>query len=320
MTAPARPIVRIDDDAPFPPELRGAVLAMGNFDGFHAGHQAVVGRAIAWARAEGRPAIVATFDPHPMRLFRPDAAPFRLTTLDQRERLFEAAGADAMLVFHFTAELAAKSAEDFVALLADRFGAAGVVTGEDFTFGRARSGDPARLADLGVSLGLRNEAVAPVCDAAGDVVSSSRIRDALKAGDCATAARLLTRPFAIQGVVRHGAKLGRTLDFPTINMELGTYLRPAYGVYAVRARLADGRLIDGVANLGIRPMFDPPKELLETYLFDFEDDLYDQTVEVQLIAHMRPEAKLDSLDALKTQIARDCDAARQILAETPRLP
>ncbi|MGD9810579.1 MAG: bifunctional riboflavin kinase/FAD synthetase [Sphingobium sp.] len=309
---------RLDDRAPIPTHLRGAILAMGNFDGFHQGHQAVLGRAIEWARAEGRPAIAATFDPHPMRLFRPDVPFFRLTTLDQRETLFGTAGADAMLVFRFTQELAAKSAEEFIDLLAGHLGAAGVVTGDDFTFGGGRSGDVAMLRTLGAPLGLRSETVAPVSDAQG-VISSSRIRDALKAGDCATATRLLTRPFAIEGTVQHGAKLGRTLDFPTANMELGHYLRPAYGVYAVRMRLPDGRSVDGVANLGIRPMFDPPRELLETYLFDFSGDLYGQTVEVNLIGYIRPEAKLDGLEALKAQIARDCDTARQILAESPRL-
>lgn len=310
---------RLDNMGGVGAQLRGAVIALGNFDGFHLGHQAVVGKAISWARAEGRPVIVATFDPHPVRLFRPDTPPFRLTSLNQRERLFAQAGADAMMVFHFTRELAEKSAEEFVALLAQQYAAAGVVTGEDFTFGKDRSGNVTRLRELGAKHGLRAEAVAPVADETSAIVSSSRIREALRSGDCPTATRLLTRPFAIEGVVQHGAKLGRTLDFPTVNMTLGSYLRPAYGVYAVRGRMPDGRLIDGVANLGIRPMFDPPKELLETYFFDFAEDLYDQTIEVQLIAHLRPEAKYDGLDALKAQIERDCAAARHILAQTPRL-
>ena len=311
---------RIDDKGAVAPSLQGAIIAMGNFDGFHRGHQAVVRRSTGWAKAEGRPTIVATFDPHPMRLFRPETAPFRLTTLVQRERLFAEAGADAMLVFGFTPELAAKSAQEFIALLATHLGAAGVVTGQDFTFGKGRSGTVAQLIELGAPMGLRAESVAAVTDEAGMVVSSSRIREALRSGDCATATRLLTRPFAIEGVVQHGAKLGRTLDFPTANITLGSYLRPAYGVYAVRGRLPDGRVVDGVANLGIRPMFDPPKELLEAYFFDFAEDLYNQTIEVQLIAHLRSEAKYDGLDALKAQIERDCAAARQILAETPRLP
>ncbi len=318
--ADSRPLLsRINDSAPLSAHLHDAILALGNFDGFHLGHQAVASRAIEWARAEGRPAIIATFDPHPVRLFKPETPPFRLTTLDQRERLFAKAGADAMMVFNFNPELAAKSAEEFVATLANRIGAAGVVTGEDFTFGKGRSGTVARLKELGAEMSMRAEAVASVADESGEPVSSSRIRDALREGDCATATRLLTRPFAIEGVVQHGAKLGRTLDFPTANITLGSYLRPAYGVYAVRGRLPDGRVIDGVANLGIRPMFDPPKELLETYFFDCAEDLYDQTIEVQLIAHLRPEQKYDGLDALKSAIASDCEAARHVLGKTPRL-
>ncbi len=323
MTARAATVAeRLDDSAPMPEHLRGAIVAMGNFDGFHLGHQAVVAHAVAWARSEGRPTIVATFDPHPMRLFHPDAAPFRLTTLDQRQRLFGAAGADAMLVFHFDRDLASQSAEEFVTRLSARFGAAGVVTGEDFTFGRGRSGSVATLETLGAPLDLLCEAVAPVVDgdSAGEVVSSSRIREALRAGDCALATRLLTRPFAIEGVVQHGAKLGRTLEFPTANIELGAYLRPAYGVYAVRGVLPGGITVDGVANLGIRPMFEPPKELLEPHFFDWSGDLYGQTIEVQLIARLRPEAKFDGLEALTAQIRRDCDDARRILAVSPRLP
>jgi len=321
MTARAATVAeRLDDTLPMPAHLRGAIVAMGNFDGFHLGHQAVVARAVAWARGEGRPAIVATFDPHPMRLFHPDTPPFRLTTLDQRQRLFGAAGADAMLVFHFNRDLANQSADEFVARLSDRFGAAGVVTGEDFTFGHGRSGSVATLQELGAPLGLRCEAVPPVADGDGEVISSSRIRDALRAGDCALATRLLTRPFAIEGVVQHGDKIGRTLEFPTANIELGSYLRPAYGIYAVRGVLPGDVTVDGVANLGVRPMFDPPREMLEPHFFDWSGDLYGQTIEVQLIAWLRGEAKFDGLDALTAQIRRDCDDARRILAVGPRLP
>ncbi|MBB5984539.1 bifunctional riboflavin kinase/FAD synthetase [Sphingobium lignivorans] len=308
---------RITSDEPMPAHLRGAIIALGNFDGFHAGHQAVVGRAVARARAEGRPAIVATFDPHPISHFRPDLPFFRLTTLAQRERLFAAAGADAMLVFRFGAEMAAMSAEAFVDLLCGRLAAAGVVTGEDFTFGRGRSGTIATLAALGASHGLAVEAVAAVRDETGAVISSSRIREALAAGDCATATRLLTRPFTIAAPVIHGDKRGRTIGFPTANMDLGDYLRPAYGIYAVRVLLADGRVLPGAANLGIRPTFQPPKELLETYIFDFSESLYDQTVEIALIERLRSEEKFDSLEALVAQMDEDVARARAILAATP---
>ncbi len=302
-----------------PAHLRGGIIALGNFDGFHLGHQAVVARARAMAAPEGRPVIIGTFDPHPARFFRPDTPAFRLTMPDQRARIFAAAGAAAMLTFQFDAALAAKSPADFVAMLAGDFGAAGVVTGEDYTFGKARAGNVAMLAELAAPLGLTCAAVPPVRDASGEIVSSSRIREALQAGDCAAAEALLTRPFAIESDVIHGEALGRELGFPTANMLLGTYLRPAYGIYAVQARLADGRVRDGAANLGIRPSFDPPRELLETFLFDFSGDLYGQIVEISLIERLRGEAKFDGLDALKAQMAADVARARQILAVRPRL-
>jgi riboflavin kinase/FMN adenylyltransferase len=298
-----------------PDPLRGAIVALGNFDGFHLGHQAVVGEAIAWARAEGRPSVVATFDPHPVRHFRPDTPPFRLTTLEQRQELFLAAGATAMLVFHFGGELAGTSAEDFVrVLLHQRIGAAGVVTGEDFTFGKARGGNRAVLASLGAECGIEARAVAPVMEG-GAPVSSSRIREALQAGDCDTATRLMTRPFAIRGVVQHGDKVGRTIGYPTANLGLENYLRPRFGIYAVTGRLlAGGEELKGAANIGVRPTFDPPKELLEPYFFDFSGDLYGQEIEVGFHRFLRPEAKFDSLDALTAQMARDCDEARKVLA------
>ena len=307
-------IPRLDAAAPMPDSLRGAIIALGNFDGFHLGHQAVAGEAIAWARAESRPAIIATFDPHPVRFFAPDAPPFRLTTLDQRIELFEAAGADAMLVFAFGAELAGTSAEDFVTeLLIRRLGAAGVVTGEDFSFGKGRAGNVDLLSRLGEPLGLRARAVGPVSEQ-GEIVSSSRIRDALRAGDCGLATHLLSRPFAIRGVVEHGAKLGRSIGYPTANLRLGNYLRPAYGIYAVTGHLPGGKVVHGAANLGIRPSFDPPIELLEPYFFDFSGDLYGQEIEVALHHYLRPEAKFDSLDELTAQMEQDCLQARHLLS------
>jgi riboflavin kinase / FMN adenylyltransferase len=300
-----------------PARLRGAIMALGNFDGFHSGHQAVVGRAVAQAAAAGRPAIVATFDPHPVRYFRPDAPPFRLTTLDQRAALFAAAGADAMLTFAFDETLASVSADDFVTdWLGTRAGAAGVVTGEDFTFGKGRGGSVPILRATGHTIGLTCEAVGPVCDDSG-VISSSRIRAALQAGDCATATRLLTRPFSIEGVVQHGDKVGRTLGYPTANLDLGQMLRPRYGIYAVRARLHDGRTLDGVANLGIRPTFTPPRELFEPHFFDFNENLYGQTIAVSLIAFLRGEARFDTMDALVAQMDEDAAQARRILLATP---
>ncbi len=307
-------MIRLDGHQRIDEPLRGGVIALGNFDGFHAGHQAVVGRAVRHAQDEGRPAIVATFDPHPVRFFKPDVPPFRLTTLDQRQELFAAAGADAMLVLPFDATLAATTAQDFITeLLLERYGAAGVVTGSDFVFGKGRGGDVVTLADHARTHGFFTEMVAPVDDTE-EVISSSRIREALQAGDCAAAARLLTRPFTIRNIVRHGDKNGRLLGFPTANLEMGQYLRPRYGIYAVTGRLPDGRLLKGAANLGIRPSFDPPKELLEPHFFDFAEDIYGQEIDVAFHAFIRPEAKYDGMDALMAQIAADCDEAKRLLA------
>jgi riboflavin kinase/FMN adenylyltransferase len=306
-------MIRLDHRDPIPEKLRGAVLALGNFDGFHQGHQAVVNAAIGWARADGRPAIVATFDPHPVRHFFPNTEPFRLTTLDQRQELFAEAGADAMLVFHFDGSIAGMLADRWVEeMIAGHIHAAGVVTGEDFTFGKGRSGNPESLKSLGARFGIDARAVPAVHDADGPI-SSSRIREALKSGDCELAARLLTRPFAIRGIVEHGDKRGREIGFPTANLSLGAYLRPRYGIYAVTGRLPDGRLVHGAANLGIRPTFDPPKELLEPFFFDFAEDLYGQEIEVALHHFLRPEEKFAGLDELKAQMERDCDKARKLL-------
>lgn len=306
-------IPRLSARDAMPDALRGAVVALGNFDGFHLGHQAVAGEAIRQAKAAGKPAIIATFDPHPVRFFAPHVPWFRLTTLEQRQRLFAEAGADAMLVFDFDAQLAATTAEDFVVkLLAERLGVSGAVTGEDFTFGKARGGNTGVLRDLGAQHGITATTVGPVTDAGG-VISSSRIRDALKAGECETATRLLTRPFAIEAIVQHGDKNGRDLGFPTANMDMGHYLRPRYGVYAVRGKLLDGRVLDGAANVGIRPQFEPPKELLEPHFFDFAEMIYDQLIEVEFHAFLRPEGKYDSLDALIAQIAKDCEDAKAAL-------
>jgi riboflavin kinase/FMN adenylyltransferase len=269
---------------------------------------------VSRAHAEGRPALVATFDPHPVRFFKPDLPPFRLTTLDQRQRLFAEAGADAMLVYHFGAELAAVTAPDFVTdYLVSRAGASGVTTGEDFTFGKGRGGNVEVLKLLGQANRISVDAVAAV-DEDGEAVSSSRIREALQAGDCRTAARLLTRPFAIEGVVEHGDKRGRELGYPTANVALDRYLRPRFGVYAVRGLLPGGRVVNGVANLGTRPMFEPPKELLEPYFFDFDGDLYDQVIEVELIDFIRDEMLFENVGALIAQIAADAAEARRRLA------
>ena len=304
---------RVTGGAALPQHVRGGIVALGNFDGFHAGHQAVVGRALALAREREVPALVASFDPHPARLFQLDLPPFALTSMGQRFDLLTKFGMDAAVMIPFDRQLAALSAQDFVTQwLVRRMGVTGVVTGGDFTFGSNRSGDTALLAALGAENGFTAEVVAPVADGGG-TISSTRVRNCLRAADPAGAAHLLTRPFTIRGAVEHGAKLGRTLGFPTANMRLGDYVRPAYGVYAVMVRVPGGKRIKGVANLGIRPMIEPPVELLETWLLDWDGDLYGKTLEVELIAYLRPEMKLPGLEALKTQIAADAEAARAAL-------
>jgi len=305
---------RLTLDGGIPDDLKGSIVALGNFDGFHLGHQAVVGRAIQRGFHERRPVIVATFDPHPVRFFKPDLPPFRLTTLDQREALFAHAGADAMLVFEFNDTLRSTAAEDFVTeLLGQQIGAAGVVTGDDFTFGKMRGGNVELLRTLGAEHGIIAEAVAPVM-LGGLKISSGRIREALQAGDTANATQLLSRDFTIEGVVQQGDRRGRELGYPTANMVLGDYLRPRYGIYAVRVTLDDGSEHPGVASLGIRPTFSPPQELLETHLLDFDGDLYGRKIEVGLHAFIRDEKKFDDLDALVAHMKDDEAQARHLLA------
>ena len=297
-----------------PENLRGSIVALGNFDGFHLGHQAVVSRAVARAFHERRPVIVATFDPHPVKFFRPDVPPFRLTSLDQRQRLFAHAGADAMLVFEFGAELASMDAEEFITeVLAARIGAAGVVTGDDFSFGKGRSGDAALLARLGPEHGVVAEAVPQVL-LDGERISSGRIREALVDGDIGFATRMLSRDYAIEGVVERGDARGRELGYPTANLELGDYQRPRYGIYAVRVTLDDGSEHPGVASLGVRPTFDPPQERLEAHLFDVDRDLYGRRIEVALHAFIRDERKFATADALVAEMRNDEAEARRLLA------
>jgi riboflavin kinase / FMN adenylyltransferase len=305
---------RLSLESGVPDRLRGGIVALGNFDGFHLGHQAVVGRALARGFHERRPVIVATFDPHPVRLFKPDVPPFRLTGLDQRERLFAHAGTDAMLVFEFTRELAAMEAEEFVAdVLARQVGAAGVVTGDDFTFGKGRAGDVPLLRQLGARHGVGAEAV-PQVTLDGERISSGRIRDALIAGDTATATHMLSRDYAIEGVVQRGDARGRELGFPTANLELGDYQRPKYGIYAVRVMLDDGSEYPGVASLGVRPTFEPPRELLEAHLFGFDGELYGRKIEVALHAYIREERKFGDVAELVSHMREDEAAARKLLA------
>lgn len=300
------------------PAQKGAAVAVGAFDGVHRGHQAVIAEARAAAERlgapPGAPVGVVTFDPHPRRLFQPDAAPFRLMTPDQMARALAPLGVDRLYLIPFDAEMAAMGDEEFARrVLAEGLGIVHAAVGFDFTFGKGRSGSPEALRRYGQTLGFTVSVTERLDDASGLKLSSSAVREALAAGDMDRAHAILGRPFAIQGTVIHGDKRGRTIGVPTANIALGDYMRPAYGVYATRTRLADGRVIDGVANLGVRPMFQIEQPLLEVWLFDFDESLYDQTVETELVAFLRGEMAFDGLDALKAQIAADAKAARLAL-------
>ena len=309
---------RMDSEDPFPRWLRGAVVALGSFDGFHRGHAALLSRARAIAGSEERPLIVATFDRLPKFFFEPDAPPINLTTLNQCERLFAKSGADALVTVNVERPLGGATAHEMISnWLVNKLGAATILIGQHFVFGSNREGDADTMTATARALGVSVEVVPAQRDRSGEIISSTRIRNALRDGDCATATGLLARPFAVEDVVRHGHKLGRTIGFPTANMLMHDYVRPRYGVYAVRGRLPQGRVIDGVANLGIRPIMEVEEELLETHFFDYTGDLYGQVVEIELIRHMRDEVKLSSFDELKGWIERDCREARDILSDTP---
>ena len=298
------------------PEIdRGLAVAVGAFDGVHRGHQAVIGQAREAAERLGVPLGVVSFDPHPRRYFQPEAAPFRLMTRGQMARALGDLGVDLHYLLPFDAEMAAMTDEAFARqVLAEGLGVRHVAVGFDFTFGKGRSGSPALLRGYGEEMGFSVSVSERVDDADGLKLSSSAVREALKAGDMERTGAILGRPFAIEGEVIHGDKRGRTIGVPTANISLGGYMRPAYGVYATRTRLPDGRVFDGVANLGVRPMFPTDDPLLEVWLFGFDGDLYGQTVETDLVAFLRGEMAFDGLDALKEQIDRDAAAARDALA------
>ncbi|GAA0867722.1 bifunctional riboflavin kinase/FAD synthetase [Brevundimonas basaltis] len=299
-------------------DLKGAAVAIGAFDGVHRGHQAVIATAREAARALSAPLGVVSFDPHPRRWFQPDAAPFRLMTPAQMVRALEPLGVDRLYLLPFDADMAAMSDESFARdVLAAGLGVRHAAVGFDFTYGKGRTGSPEGLRRHGETLGFTVSVADRVDDPDGLKLSSSAVREAVRAGDMQRAAAILGRPFAIEGEVVHGDKRGRTIGVPTANIRLGDYMRPAFGVYATRSRLPDGRVVDGVSSLGLRPMYALDEPLLEVWLFDFDGDLYGQTVETDLIAFLRGERTFDGLDALKVQIDADADAARAALRLAP---
>lgn len=305
-------VLRADD--PVPPALRGASIALGNFDGVHLGHRAVVEAAAHAAR--GRPLAAAVFNPHPRRHFRPDAPPFRLQSARQRAEALFALGVTAVHELRFDAAMAAMTDEDFVRdVLAARLGAAHVAVGFDFRFGRERMGNAESLTALGARQGFTVEVVDEVDDAGHETkVSSTAIRAALAAGEPQRADQLLGRPWAIEGVVIDGAKRARGIGFATANVGLADYVRPLYGVYATQTDIGDGVWLPGVSNCGVKPTVAADSEpLLETHIFDVTPDLYGKRIETRLIAFLRAEKKFDSFEALTQQIAEDARQARAVL-------
>ena len=314
-----------------PDALKGAVVAIGNFDGVHRGHQALIRAAKAEAEARKKPLAVLAFEPHPQEFFRPHPDSIRLTPLRVKARLLAELGVDVLFALNFDAAMAARPAHVFVReVLLDGLGAGGVVVGPDFEFGKGRTGDFAALAHMGEMEGFFVTCFdmvavdAPLPDQKSEKISSTRIRAALADARPRDAARLLGRFWAVEARVEHGDARGRTMGFPTANMHLGHCFAPAFGVYAVRVTIMEGDIAgarhDGVANFGIRPMYEISIPLMEAHLFDFDGDLYGKHLSVELIEYIRPEAKFANLDALIAQIRADAAKARGILAQTPQVP
>lgn len=295
------------------PGRRGPVVAIGNFDGVHRGHQTLLANARERATARGVASAVLTFEPHPRAFFQPDRPFFRITPQAEKTRVLERVGVGAVHVRAFDAALAGMSPDAFVdELLVGALDASAVVVGYDFHFGKGRAGTPAVLTELCAARGIGCDVV-PVVEEAGAPVSSSAIRAALSEGDVARANALLGYRWFVLGEVRHGDKRGRTLGYPTANMSLPEGCGLAHGIYAVRLSV-DGAVRDGVASFGRRPTFDNGAPLLETFVFDFSGDLYGKTLGVELAGFIRGEARFDSAEALIAQMDRDSEAARAILA------
>ena len=307
-------ILRIQNMIDFPDNLKGGVVAIGNFDGVHRGHQSVLGQAVELAKAKGVSASVLTFEPHPRTFFKPDAPVFRLTDAATKASLLEAIGFDCVVEHTFDAALSSTPAEDFVnGLLVKQFGVSHVVTGYDFHFGRKRQGTPQFLMQAGEEAGFSATIVTAFNDEGDQVVSSSRVRDCLARGDVSEANGLLGFSYRVNGEVIRGQQMGRTLGYPTANLSLPPETTLAHGIYAVRVKLEDGSMHTGVASFGRRPTFDNGEALFETFLFDFSGDLYGQTITVFVESWLRGEEKFDGAEALIEQMDKDCEEARTFL-------
>lgn len=294
--------------------FRDHVAVMGNLDGVHLGHQMLIGEARALAEQRGKPLGAISFEPHPRYFFNPDTEGFLLTTQHKKAELLGAQGVETLFLLPFNRRLSMLEPDDFVSdILVDILGLAGIVVGDEYQFGRRRVGTAEMLRDLANANGIEPRIVTPAHDdGRTEKYSSSDARAALKTGHPEEAGRILGRPWSVTGVVEKGKQLGRTLDFPTANIRLGDLIEPAKGVYAVRVVHA-GATYDGVANFGSRPTVDGEGVLLEVYLFDFTSNIYGETIEVELRHFIRPEKKFSGLDALKTQIGKDCETARDLL-------
>ena len=308
--------LRLENLAALPENYKNSVVAIGNFDGVHRGHQAVLEKALDIARSTGRPAIVYTFEPHPKSFFKPDTPVDRLTPAAEKARILELMGFDGVVEQHFDAKFAHLTAEEFVKhILCENFHASAVVTGSDFHFGSKRLGTPDYLADCGKKLGFAVVKVPPFCDENGQVISSSRIRALLADGKVEEAAGLLGYHYTVCSKVIHGAKLGRTLGFPTANMALPEETGLAFGIYAIRFRRSDGTLFDGVASFGKRPTVEGDGvPLLESFLFSFDGNLYDETASVSFYSYLRGEKKFDGLQPLIAQMNKDKEEAEAALS------
>jgi riboflavin kinase/FMN adenylyltransferase len=300
-----------------PADARGAAVAIGNFDGVHPGHQTVIHEAGLIAGDMCRPWTVLTFEPHPRAFFTPDSEPFRLTPFRSKAQRIAELGADLLIVQRFDKAFSSLPAEDFVnTVLVDGLGAGHVVSGYDFVFGHKRGGNCELLLAMGAKKGFGFTAVNAQTDSSGEAYSSTRVRERLGDADPRGAAAILGRDFEIEGRVARGEARGKSIGFPTANIPLGAYLRPALGVYAVRAAIEqeNGEIwLDGVANIGVRPTFGGDGVVLEVFLFDFDDDLYGKRLRVRLVDFLRPEKKFDGVDDLKAQIAQDSAKAQKIL-------
>jgi riboflavin kinase / FMN adenylyltransferase len=309
-------IRRFHDLSDLPADVCGGVAAIGNFDGVHRGHQIVLQKALVLAAALGKPAIVLTFEPHPRTVFQPDQPVFRLTPPRLKSEILSAMGFSAVIEQKFDTDFAGISADAFVHdILIGGLGVSHVVTGFDFHFGKNRQGGPAYLMAAGEKEGFKVTLVDAYRDEGGGVISSSRIRDHLAEADTAGAAGLLGYRYVAEAPVIEGKKLGRTLGYPTANMALAPETRLAHGIYAVRFRRADGTVRDGVASFGRRPtVISDGAPLLETFVFDFDGDLYGETCAVSFFGYLRPELKFDGLGPLMDQMKRDEQEARALLA------